>query len=551
MIDNSRLYEKVLVEDGLNELKYLRDSWSYSPSHPAAEDYTDLTCVCGRDADQYSFIMEEAKKSALETIITTVYSLLGAYGIDAKPVQLSANDVKFATTFVHNNTIYIFRRFGIKNRYPDEVIEKLKEALGVSDYKYIIPMEGEAFAEVINHDDNEADPSRGTHSYTLQYFFSEFFPEGEYDEFKKYYDKYAKAVRKYFGISVVKTLQPNTLFSYKQNVRDALREFNYQAELRKICPKPYLSYKQKSELEKQFFMQGYSATLTGKLPFATCFMTAEWLYDSLKETGGSIDYSAVSMGFFKALEQFLYDFIGYHTTEKDGKPREIQFVRDGDYVAFSDKIYKEEKSHFTIGAMASFLKDPRQADLFNPNIESYTKKIIGMLLSKASVSRNGYFHKDNIERWNKVEQDRTLTYLLFYLILGAYMFDGDAFAHFGFEAPAEKDDAEKLFEYFHKKSFAGEALERPILYFGEDKDKNEYFIPTHDSHIEYDNYGDPKYSGMYYYLIGKSEFIHKIDRGNLPDVVCEGRFILGRTLPISVTLTGPEKVVFKDGVFLA
>lgn len=133
MIDNSRLYEKVLVEDGLNELKYLRDSWSYSPSHPAAEDYTDLTCVCGRDADQYSFIMEEAKKSALETIITTVYSLLGAYGIDAKPVQLSANDVKFATTFVHNNTIYIFRRFGIKNRYPDEVIEKLKEALGVSD----------------------------------------------------------------------------------------------------------------------------------------------------------------------------------------------------------------------------------------------------------------------------------------------------------------------------------------------------------------------------------------------------------------------------------
>jgi len=30
MIDNSALYEKVLVEDGLNNVKHLRDQWNYS-----------------------------------------------------------------------------------------------------------------------------------------------------------------------------------------------------------------------------------------------------------------------------------------------------------------------------------------------------------------------------------------------------------------------------------------------------------------------------------------------------------------------------------------
>jgi len=549
MRDNSLIYKKVLIEGGLDQVKYLRDAWNYSPQHPRRGEYTDLTCVCGHDADQYSFIMEETKKKALDTIVEIVFSLLAAYNIEVMPVQLSANDIVFAHTFVHNGTIYIFRRFGIQNRYPEEVIQKLKEGLNVSDYKYIIPMEGDAFAEVINHDDNEEDPSRGTHSYTLKFFFSQFFGEDEYIIFKQYYGRYIENIRNYFGISVVKTLQPNALFSYKRFVLDKLQSFDYQKYLQEICPNPFLSQNQKAALDKQFFDEGYLATLIGEQSFATCFMTAEWLFDSLSDTGGEIDYTCISMGYFKALEQFLYDFVGFHTSEKDGKLREIKFKREGDPEPFTNDKYLEHRNDCMIGTLAKYLYNYNQRDLFRPEINQYTVKILRELLSKASVSRNGFFHKDNIEDWEKVKKDRTLTFLLFYFILGAYKFEGDAYEYFGFEPPLDKDDTEKLFEYFHKKSFMGEMLERPIIYFGEDKDKYDFYVPAHDSHIVYDKYGNPEYSGLYFYRLGKSEFTQKIGRDEIPNIVCEGRFILGRKLPIDVTLTGPERVVFRDGKF--
>ena len=49
----------------------------------------------------------------------------------------------------------MFREFGINKRLPDDIIEKLKEQLKISDYKYIIPAEGDVFAEIINHNDDE------------------------------------------------------------------------------------------------------------------------------------------------------------------------------------------------------------------------------------------------------------------------------------------------------------------------------------------------------------------------------------------------------------
>ena len=74
----------------------------------------------------------------------------------------------------------------------------------------------------------------------------------------------------------------------------------------------------------------------------------------------------------------------------------------------------------------------------------------------------------------------------------------------------------------------------------------------HDNFVEYDEYGDPTFSGLYYYFIGHPEFTQKKGKDDLPDVICEGRLIIGKgeDQPIGIKVTGPEKVIFKDGKFL-
>lgn len=552
MIDTSTLYEKVLVEGGLNSVKHLRDQWNYSSDNSLFSDLTDLCDICGADGNQYSYIVRASKKATFETINTTVFSLLQAYGIAATPVQLTFNEKNLTHTYVIENVLYVFREFGINKRLPNEIIEKLKERLKISDYKYIIPAEGDVFAEIINHNDDESDPSRGTHSYTLQYFFSEFFAADEYEKFKEFYKKYVQAVRSYFGVAIVKTLRPNALFSYKRSAREKINSFEYQKRLSDFCPALSLSSQQKAIIENQYFQQGYSSALTGKLPFATCFMTAEWLYDSFLESAGAIDLSAISMGYFKAIEQFLYDFIGFHTTEKDGKRRDIKFSKYEQWTSFTDSNYADHRESCTLGTLTKFLQSRYQYDLIRPEIDANTRTIIVELLSKTSGLRNGYFHKDNIDEWEKVKKDRALAYLFFYYVLGSYKFEGDAKSHFEFMIPTPKDETQKLFEYTHALSFAADPFSPPILYFGDDAEKSPYVVPMHDNFVEYDEYGDPTFSGLYYYFIGHPEFTQKKGKDDLPDVICEGRLIIGKgeDQPIGIKVTGPEKVIFKDGKFL-
>ena len=113
--------------------------------------------------------------------------------------------------------------------------------------------------------------------------------------------------------------------------------------------------------------------------------------------------------------------------------------------------------------------------------------------------------------------------------MGAYRFEGDAKAYFEFAVPAQKDEAQKLFEYTHALSFKG-TLERPLIYLGDDAEKSPWVIPDHDNFIEYDEYGDPTYSGMYFYIIGQPQFTKKMEKDDLPSVICEGRFILGEVV---------------------
>ena len=86
MIDNSTLYEKVLVEDGLNEVKHLRDQWNYSSENKLLGGLTDLCNICGADGDQYSYIVKAVKSATLETIFRTIHALIDAYNVKADPI---------------------------------------------------------------------------------------------------------------------------------------------------------------------------------------------------------------------------------------------------------------------------------------------------------------------------------------------------------------------------------------------------------------------------------------------------------------------------------
>ena len=154
-------------------------------------------------------------------------------------------------------------------------------------------------------------------------------------------------------------------------VRADLLAYDYDAAI-KMFSRNTLVASQKNLLNKQFLANGYMSALASHRGFAKCFMTAEWLFDSLKQSAGFIDLTAISMGYFKAIEQFMYDFVGLHTSEKDGKRREMPFFNDqGEYwLHFTDALYTDKKKSITLGNLAKFFKNRNNLDLLSNGLDT-------------------------------------------------------------------------------------------------------------------------------------------------------------------------------------
>ena len=308
--------------------------------------------------------------------------------------------------------------------------------------------------------------------------------------------------------------------------------------------------------------------LTGTSDFAESYMTAEWLFYSLKDAG-NIDFTAVAMGYFKAVEQLLFKMIKLHTIEKDGVSRKIYVGKGKDYadndgnIELTDAHVEDEDivKDISLGTLTGFfgyysdLKNyyyKRNQDLLADGIDEKTYEYIIDVLTGIVGMRNEYFHKHNLNQWEKVIEARDSARLVFWIILGAYNIDDNDKVHLGYIQGNEHDDFYQLCEYMNNNAYNVPELSIPIYYINGQTDPYVFLMGYHDDYIEYDKYGEPIYSGVYFKSVGEKKFIIKTTKDkNHPDEIWEGELSISMDIPIKFTPSGPKKRIYKDGRFYA
>lgn len=590
-MDTHKVYEEIMLGYYFNEIKHLRNKWKDNEEE-RFRGVESLIDISDNDYRQLEFIMRRSSEIIFEMLARVIRGLIGEYKIPVKYYDLRRNEAHAYYVGKEENWIeytkmgqsqerrilafswkdkpeilFIFKEFGISDRVPEKTLEELRKAAKFKQHLYVSYTEKDAYTEVINHNNNENDPTRGTGIISFRQFIEGVFGKEEYSRFRYYADRFSEKAKDYFGVSLVRTLTPNAIHNFKKQLRDNLELIN-AAE---IGASTGISEQQRKLIEKQFLGDKNYEILLGSSDFAQSYMTAEWLYSSLAKAG-CIDMTAIAMGYFKAIEQLLFAFIKNHTKEADGDSREVFVGKNKPYadikgnVLLTDAIVNdpEKTKDLTLGSLTGFFGfhntdknyyRKRNQDLLVSGISDTTYEFILDTLGGIVGLRNGYFHKDNLKGDDpvdrkKIEESRNKAHLVFYLMLGAFNYSEEDKTRMGLIRIKEHDDFYKLCNYLNNKAYESFFLDIPVLYINDISDPYNFAYFHSDDYIEFDNYGEPIYSGAYFRAPAQNR-TYKIDREHLPNEIWEGVFRIKESLPLDYELTGPKKKIFCEGKFYA
>ena len=575
-MNTDRIYKELMLDNYIKKIKLIRNSWN---SNPSIEGITPnpFIDIVGDKNRKYTEMMEYIDSTVYKMIDHIIIELLKEYKIPVEFYDLRkadaisyymyekkdnqgyidqlGNKVLAFSTMVDPDFLFVFKKYGLSQQLPQNTKNDLLKKLGLRKVIYISYVEDNAFSEIINHNDNKDDPSRGTGVFSLKQFIEKYFGEEEYAKFKVNADVFTKNVKDYLGITIVRALKPNELLSFKRYIINQLESINAYV----LGLPESLGNRQKEILDNHYFNEKKYELLIGNSDFAQSFMTAEWLYYSLSDAG-KIDLTAISMGYFKAIEQFLFRFISLHTFEKDGVSRKIFLVKEG-LVELTDTLVndREKAKRITIGGLTGFFGYykadqneyiERNRDLLSKSINNQTYRIIINVLNGISGLRNGYFHKDNLDNWDVVTKARNTSLLVFYLVLGAYTMTEEDKIALGLICRKERDDFYKLCEYINNKAEEAPYLSFSIFYLDERQSEDEIVFPYRDNNVEHDEYGELIYSGACFRMLENNKIL-KISKENAPKEIWEGSLSISKSVPLKFNISGRQKLIYKDGKFIA
>lgn len=547
------IYEKLLSVECLNRIKYLCNTEiEYYTGNTRV--YSPLINFAGEVHQQYELIMNWSRSAVIGILDQVVIELLKEYKIPIKEYYLEGR-LAFSRMDKCQDVLFVFQDAGIENRVHKNILDELMQAEKLERCCHI------SYAELKNNhnveDNITIDYSPVKDTFTIKAFFTAFFGEEEYATFKKYTDQLPAKIQDYLGFAVVRTLNPVALFSFKKYIHDDLAGI----DATKIGAGA-IKENQKRIIEKHFFEEKNYEVLLGREDFAQSYMTAEWLYASLKHAG-NIDLTAVAMGYYKAIEQFLFCFIKNHTKEKDNRRDRYVYIGKCDYAdkrgmaQVTDELMmnKRKSSRLTLAGLTGFFGHHHKVknndyyersneDLLYKGIDTDTHNFIIDTLEGIMGLRNGYFHKDNISTEKIVNESRQKARLVFYLMLGAYSISLEDKKELGLTQTKADDGFYKLCEYVSRKSFNMWQAIIPILYINDISDPYKFVYPYKDDYVEYNDYGEMVDLKFCYKENGR---IVRLNREHMPYEVWEGAATnYGRVVP-----TGEIKKIFSDGEFLA
>jgi hypothetical protein len=340
---------------------------------------------------------------------------------------------------------------------------------------------------------------------------------------------YNQEVNDYLGYILIKSLTPNAMINFRKITERSIIKFPFEI-LREKKAKDYeLREDEFIKIKDQFIGEKTYLVMLGDHHFSESLITAEWLYDSMKKAQ-AIDLTVIGMGYFKAVEQLLFELICLHKNEN----RCIKGVCvDSDSIC--DNILDT-----TIGAMANFYKD--NLDILNDDLSWRTRKYIRETIFDYKNLRNGYFHKDNIHNWDKVEKIRIASFSMIFLLLGAQKLTDDDLTQLGMPNTDEFSDYSRLCEYvnFHSENlfFLNLGGKEDALVFG---CCDMYSKVVDNKYI--------KYSGVYFREIGKDGRTVLFREKDLPKDIYLGKFVFDQTEMIDVKPVKVKKI-FENGKYI-
>ncbi|MBQ9408542.1 MAG: kinase [Clostridia bacterium] len=319
-------------------------------------------------------------------------------------------------------------------------------------------------------------------SITLENFFEHYLNHEEWKSFSGYIDQYLKDIREITGFKSIRFLSSMNLASQKIIEEKQLADWDYTSYTYQIIDPTkddikkflYLSDKHseknitRSNLEKikqQYIDNGLYKTMIGRNSYAQSFTTSEWLFDSLKDRT-NFDYTAVICGYLKSVEQLLYTIVMLNLdnnckiTMLDANTKSVKkqvekkgiktYQRDKEKgiwysCKITDKGYKyidliaEQKTYIKsdMGTFEHFLR-------YNPHIfidPSLSETIADMVSCFRAECRNGYFHLDNLTKWEDVKKTRSNAFYLYYVLLGSCILPESRITDLGF---IKNDSFDKL-----------------------------------------------------------------------------------------------------------
>ena len=490
---STEVYEKHL-EWALKKIEGLRDRFGLKTGGliGRTEDLmSDIFSVADDDYFHYKFIMEHSREYFVIATQKIVLDLMNSYNIAfencneerrefyGRPAFIKKHEGKRTLFFLFDNRINNKSMNGerLKQNYN---VEKIVSIIIVDDSK-IIEARNRG-VEVIGFSNN---------SISIYQFFVENFGQEEFLRYKSLSKVYAEKAKEYIGISLVRTLTPNSLINFKTILKYELMHFDY----RKYLPKE-IADDDVTSIQDQFLGSNYYECLLGNGDYATSFVTAEWLYESMKESK-NIDYTAIAMDYFKAVEQLLYNYIvvihkNQHRTIK------AYITQDGNkkpFVEINDDNIKKEILNTTLNNLIGFLRWYENDDLLRNDLSTESRTIIKNYLGNIKELRNGYFHKDNMTEWEKVEESRNLAYVTCFLILGAFVTTKNEKKQLQIPQAGKHNGFYQLCDYFNNQEHLNNR-EAYSIHF-EDKD-TELLLPLPDPYRKIDNLGHVLYSGLYF-----------------------------------------------------
>lgn len=568
MKNTNELYHQIIIRKYLSKLKNNRDRLDFQNN--TKYGMSTIINLGGDDYIPFDFIMKNAESLLQDMLLETIRALIEYYKIKVKWYIIQNSNSKLIsfdetrrmsidskTSFLSfifeesngKRTIYIFKEFGISNQIDKEVRKRIFQENKIEDFYYISLTENDAYKEIINHNKDESDITRGTHRYSLKQFFNIFFNQDEYLIFKQYAKLFEKEIQKYYGLSIVRTLTTSSVFSFKQIIKNKLQELNIDT----LDQNNNLSEEQKIVLKKNFYQNKNFEVLLGNSDFAQSFITSEWLFDSLSDAE-NIDLTIIAMGYFKTIEQLLFDFIKLHTIEKDEVPRKIFAGKHGRIELKDDVLNNDEYTkNITLGNLVKFFGDyklnsnscyKRNDDLLYPEINIETYNYIIKVLSKIVGLRNGYFHKHNLKDWDFVREARNHALLILYLFLGAYKLTQKDKIELGMIEENNNNLYYKLCQFTNKIALSDHGLEIPIFYDKSTDDIKDFWLAVADPSIEFNSDNYPIYSGVYLRRM-ENKIAKRMWKEDMPDEMWIGKLVIVN--PIKLKLTGPIAKLYSNG----